>query len=100
MARDRPRILFIAGSAPHGKTFGGQLRSLHTARALKGLGEVTFAVVSTDVDEHRESNGSSSEFEIRFSVVPQLALNRGLISKLRWYLDPRYLNVHGCMASP
>lgn len=33
-------------------------------------------------------------------ILPELRPNRGLVAKLRWAFDARYMNLHGCMASP
>src|ERR1043165_2113854 len=40
------RILYISSSWPLGKTFGGQLRAYHIAKALQTMGDVSVQVVS------------------------------------------------------
>jgi glycosyltransferase involved in cell wall biosynthesis len=100
MVQRRPRILFISDCWPHGKAFGGQLRALHTARALAKMGSLSFLVVNTDEADPQEILDSRAEFDIQSPICPALSPNRSLIEKLRWSFDPRYLNVHGCTASP
>ncbi len=99
MTPKRPKILFLSDCSPYGKAFGGQLRALHTARALGTFGEVSFVVVSSDSPDELKPERSSDEFDIMPPVLVQPSPNRGLFEKLRWALDPRFLNVHGCSAS-
>ena len=98
MAR-KPRILVLSSSWPRGGAFGGQLRALHLGRALKAIGEVTFVVATSDADDEESMRQTAEEFEVLEPVRLITTPNRGLADKLRWALDPRYLNVHGCGAT-
>src|SRR4051794_20873922 len=95
----RPNILFISPNWPLGKAFGGQLRASHIERALKQIGNVTLTVVSSDPENEEHAPKSMAQDEIKPPVFVQTSPNRGLRQKLRWAFDPRYMNVHGCVAS-
>ena len=94
------RILYISSSWLHGRSFGGQLRALNIARALKRKGEVTVVVVSADAGDASARRQTEEEFPTLQPVCPEFSPNRGVIQKMRWALDPSYLNLHGCRASP
>jgi glycosyltransferase involved in cell wall biosynthesis len=93
-----PRILYLTSCWPHGEAFGGQLRALHIGRALKQLGEVTLAVVSSDLAPEDVRRQTAAEFQVEQPVRVESAPNRHLADRLRWALDTRFLNVHGCQA--
>jgi glycosyltransferase involved in cell wall biosynthesis len=92
------RILYISSSWPHEKSFGGQLRALQIGRALKKVGKVTLAVVSSDTAIPDVIKKASNEFAVERPVQVSVRLNRGLIQRLQWAFNPRFLNVHGCVA--
>jgi glycosyltransferase involved in cell wall biosynthesis len=93
------RILYIASSWPHDKSFGGQLRALHIGRALQKIGEVTLAVVSSDTAIPEVIKKTANEFAVEPPVQVSVQPNRGLIQRLSWAFDPHFLNVHGCVAN-
>ena len=95
MNKRLPDVLFLSSSWPHGDAFGGQLRALHTGRALKHVGKVTLTVVSSDPGYEEAMQKAAEEFEVRPPILATLKRNRGIIEKMRWALDPYYLNVHG-----
>lgn len=92
----KPRILYLTPCWPHDRTFGGQLRSLHIGRALQQFGAVTLLVVSADVAADETRRQTAAEFQTDPPARVERQPNRGLNQKLRWALDPRYLNAHGC----
>jgi glycosyltransferase involved in cell wall biosynthesis len=92
------KILLVASCWPHQRSFGGQLRALHIGRALQQLGEVTVAVVSPDAADESTARQPAEEFRLARPVRVRLSPNRGVRARLRWGLDPRFLNVHGCVA--
>lgn len=92
------RVLYLTPSWPRGPSFGGQLRALQIGRALKQVGEVTLCVVSADAGDAAAMRASAEEFELLPPILPEDAPNRGPVQKLRWALDPRYLNLHGSLA--
>jgi polysaccharide biosynthesis protein PslH len=100
MYTDRPRILFLASCWPLGRAFGGQLRALHTARALGQIGDVTVMVVGSDAHDAGSALLSASEFRIAPPAGAFPLLNKGAWQRLRWAVDSRYLNVHGSVVSP
>ena len=80
--------------------FGGQLRALHIARALKEVGDVTVAVVSADAGDPEAERRTREEFALEAAITPQIHPNRAALEKLRWAFDPKYLNLHGFVAAP
>ena len=94
-----PEILFIASCWPHAAAFGGQLRALHTVRALKAVGNLTFTVVTSDAEDADLSRRAAAEFDVGAPIRAVLKPNRGIVDKLRWALDPSYLNLHGYVSS-
>src|ERR1041385_2593106 len=91
-------ILFLTSCWPEGEAFGGQIRAVHVGRALTTIGDVTVAVVSQDAAAQGMSRKSAAEFRTEQPVIVNTVRNCGLVQRLRWALDTRYLNVHGCLA--
>jgi glycosyltransferase involved in cell wall biosynthesis len=98
--RRSPKILFISPSWLRSDSFGGQLRALHTARALKSVGHLTVVVVSANANDGESMLKTAQEFTVKAAIHQITRLNRGFIEKMRWALDPSYLNLHGTVASP
>ncbi len=99
MTLHSPRILFVTPSWPLGDSFGGQMRALNVARALKKVGGVSLLVVGSNADNKAARESSAAEFACEPPMHEHAALNRGASSKLRWALDPGYLNLHGVVTS-
>jgi glycosyltransferase involved in cell wall biosynthesis len=95
----RPQILYLTSSWPHDQSFGGQIRALQIGRALQKVGQVTVAVVSSDTATSDVIKRAADEFAVEPPVRVNLEPNRGLIPRLQWALNPRFLNVHGCVAN-
>jgi glycosyltransferase involved in cell wall biosynthesis len=85
---------------PRGKAFGGQLRALHIGRALKQMGDVKLLVVSSDQQDPEAVRQTAEEFEFEDAAQVEVCHNHGLVEKLRWGFDSKFLNIHGCVASP
>jgi hypothetical protein len=94
------RILYITSCWPHGESFGGQLRVLNIGRALKAIGDVTVMVVSSDTASERNRAQTATEFAVLEPPRLEIVRNSDLRDRLRWALDTRFLNVHGCQARP
>lgn len=92
------RILYLTPCWPHGRSFGGQLRALHVGRALRQIGQVTIAVVSDDEPEGDAQEQTAAEFTVLPQIRVGIQRNRRASERLQWLLNPRYLNVHGCIA--
>ena len=90
-----PRILYVTPHWPHRATSGTELRSLHVAKALNGIGDVTVIVVD---GEGRPEEGSRRDhrLEIGYSVPVVPRPNRQLRHKMAWALNPRRPFPHGC----
>lgn len=91
------RILYISSSWPYDVRFGGQLRTLQIGRALQSVGQVTVAVVSSDAASTDVIKRTAEEFAVEPPVRVDVEPNRGLIPRLQWAFNPRFLNVHGCV---
>ena len=74
------------------------MRALQIGRALQKIGKVTLAVVSSDIATQDVVEKSANEFVVEPPVRDQRTPNHGLIPRLRWAFNPRFLNVHGCVA--
>jgi glycosyltransferase involved in cell wall biosynthesis len=92
------RILYITSSWPHDLAFGGQLRALQIGRALQEIGKVTVAVVSSDTAKPDVITRTANEFAVEPLVRVNLQRNRGMLQRFKWAFNPRFLNVHGCVA--
>lgn len=95
----RPKILFLTPAWPLGRSYGGQLRALHTARALKQIGDVTLMVVGSEAGDAQGAALSAAEFKVSAPVTAVRQPNQGAWEKLRWAVDLRYLNIHGFVAT-
>lgn len=93
------RVLYITPCWPHGPAYGGQLRALHIGRALKELGDVTIAVVSSDSRGGKALGETEAEFDLHGQVRVETRPNRRLGQRAGWFLNSRYMNVHGCVAN-
>jgi glycosyltransferase involved in cell wall biosynthesis len=80
--------------------FGGQLRSLHSARALNALGRVDVLVVGSEAGSTEARSATAREFTVLDPVIPVASPRRSLRDKLRWLFDSTYLDVHGYVATP
>ena len=96
--KDATKILYVSSCWPHDRAFGGQLRALQIGRALKKIGRVTLAVVSSDTAIPEVIKKAQAEFDVEPPVQVSVRPNRGLIQRLQWAFDPHFLNVYGCVA--
>ena len=94
-----PQILYLTSSWPHDKSFGGQLRALQIGRALQSVGQVTVTVIGSDAAPTEVIKRTADEFAVEPPVRVNVEPNRGLIPRLQWAFNPRFLNVHGCVVS-
>jgi glycosyltransferase involved in cell wall biosynthesis len=93
--RERPRILFVTSHWPLASAYGAQQRVLNVARLLHGIGDVSFVIVPTELEDEETLRRSMSEFEIRRIIRPVQVAPKGSIGKLahrfRHEFDPRYM---------
>jgi glycosyltransferase involved in cell wall biosynthesis len=99
MLKSSLRILYLTSSWPDDKGFGGQLRAWHIGRALQTLGQVTVVVVSSDEPRSEWMERTAEAFQVELPVRVHPHPHRGLVQRLNWLINPRYLNVHGCVAA-
>ncbi len=98
--RDRRlNILFLSPCWPVDRSYGGQLRALHTARALKQIGTVTLVVVNSDALDEEAMRKSAGEFEIQPPIHLQLSPKPNFFQKIRRAVDAKHMDVHGLAAS-
>jgi polysaccharide biosynthesis protein PslH len=93
MRNPRPRILYVVPAWPHERSFGQQLRVLHVGRALQDFGEVNLAVIS-DSDDAQAMEKTASEFQVYCNLGTKRLPGRGSWQRLRWWLDPCFLDSH------
>lgn len=94
-----PRILYITSCWPAGRVYGGLLRSLHIARALAKIGEVSLLVAGADdVDA-----SVRKEAHTLFPLVGEIATEsvEGSIARkwLREFFDVNFVNVSGLVVT-
>jgi glycosyltransferase involved in cell wall biosynthesis len=79
--RDSLRILYVSESIPQTASFGGEMRCLHIARALRELGLAAAA---------------HGEFPPAYTLEVQQVPNEGLAGKVRWTFNPSSSFPFGC----
>jgi glycosyltransferase involved in cell wall biosynthesis len=65
---------------------------------LQQIGEVTIAVVSSDSAKRGVVEQTAIEFDIHPPIRVLVPPNRSVTERMRRTLDPRHMNVHGCVA--
>lgn len=90
-----PRILYICSSWPHGRSFGGQIRSLHIGRALQNVGAVDVLMVGSEAGDRDAQEKTAREFSTLPPIQPQPTGRNRAMDKLRRAFDTRYLDIHG-----
>ena len=75
------------------------MRALHIGRALQEIGQVALAVVSSDAATPELMNKTADEFAVEPVVEVNEHPNRGFIQRFQCAFNPRFLNVHGCIAN-
>jgi glycosyltransferase involved in cell wall biosynthesis len=91
-----PRILYVSQTLPQKADFGGEMRCLNVARALREMGSVEVVILD---EEHRNGNliaEPGCEFPFAYTLDVKLRPNKTLIGKIRSMLDPRSDYPHGC----
>lgn len=94
------KILYIVSSWPGSKAFGGQLRALHVGRALRQVGDVSIAVVSSEAHDAEARAQTEKEFTVLTPTLPRLSPPKAGLAKVQRALTVRELDVHGYQAAP
>jgi glycosyltransferase involved in cell wall biosynthesis len=94
----KPRILYITAFWPHGQWSGGQLRTLHIARALQQMGEVKLCILDCHKVDQKTIRMTADEFRIESFVKLQPAAAGSGRQRLKDLLDPRRMNLYGLVA--
>ena len=90
-----PRILYVSQTLPHKADFGGEIRSLNIARALREMGAVEVVVLD---EQNRNGNliaEPGCEFPLAYSLDVKIRPNKGLIGKIGSTFNPRSDHPHG-----
>ncbi len=95
MTTPRPKILYVVSHCPHGPAYGARLRTLHIARALAGVGDLTMLPVEIWPWDDAGRAAAAREFNIAEPVKPSQIGAGGAIGRARRELDPNHLNTHG-----
>jgi glycosyltransferase involved in cell wall biosynthesis len=93
---DSLRILYVSESIPQTASFGGEMRCLHIARALRELGDVDVAILNTKGKTGNLTAAAHGEFPPAYTLEVKPRLNEGLADKIRWTFDPRSSYPFGC----
>ncbi|MFL6416143.1 MAG: glycosyltransferase family 4 protein [Bryobacteraceae bacterium] len=96
--QDRVRILYVSSCWLHDRAYGGQLRALYLARALRELGSVTVVTVGA----HQVSDEYKALTAAEFDVAPEIQVRhspvKGWRARARSLTDPEFTNIHGIVA--
>ena len=88
------RILYVTSYSLHGRCFGGTLRVLNLARLLSRVGEVLPVIATSEHIDPDDLDKTRQEFgTVRLIRVHNDTL-RGWGTRLRFELDPTFLNTH------
>ena len=93
---DSLRILYVSESIPQTASFGGEMRCLHIARALRELGDVDVAILNTKGKTGNLTAAAHGEFPPAYTLEVKPRLNEGLADKIRWTFDPKSSYPFGC----
>ena len=88
------KILFVSAVYPHAAEYGAQLRVLNLCRQLAKIGKLSIALICRGGIDQEAVEKTRSEFELAHlaQVLPDTLTN--LSDRLRFELDPTYLNTH------
>lgn len=91
-----PRILYVSQTLPCKTDFGGEIRCLNVARALREMGTVEVVILDDEARDGSLIAEPSCEFPLAYALDVKPRPNKGLIEKLRWTLNPRADYPNGC----
>lgn len=94
-AQSWPKILFVTSHWPLAAAYGAQQRVLNIARLLGRLGDVSFVIVPTEVEDEETVRRTKCEFEVcrvirPLLVAPDKSLGR-FHHRFRHEFDPTYM---------
>jgi glycosyltransferase involved in cell wall biosynthesis len=94
--RSSPRILYVSQTFPHQASFGGEMRCLNIARALRQMGTVEVVILDEEKKDENLTVRPGLEFPLLYSLDVRPRPNESMIEKLRWTFDPRTDYPRGC----
>lgn len=87
-------ILYITQHQPHRTSCGSELRAYHIRRALEEVGDVHVVVIQ-GADEAVPMPPQPGAVHVERTLPVHPVKRRGILSKIRWALDPRIPFPHG-----
>ena len=100
--QSRPKILFVTSHWPLAPAYGAQQRVLNIGRLLGRLGDVSFVIASTDVEDEETVRRTKREFDVCRVIRPLHVASETsfpLPQRLRHEFDPTYLEADPYEAS-
>jgi polysaccharide biosynthesis protein PslH len=88
------RILYVTSHCPHAASYGAQLRVLNIGRLLKRMGSVSLVIATPEDLDPRSLDRTREEFDVRSVVRVHPDRLKNAASRLRFELDPAFLNTH------
>lgn len=88
------KILFVTSHCPGASAYGAQIRVLNIGRILKQLGTVSLVIASSDDIDQRTLDKTRDEFEVRHIVRVKPDPLPNSTSRMRFELDPSFLNTN------
>ena len=100
MRDGRPNIVLVATACPFADSFGAQLRTLQTVRALQQVGNLSSVLVSFHGWPEDALERTRQNLELAGVGIYERVPIRGLQNRLRHEFDPTFMNTHGFLAPP
>lgn len=86
------RILFVTSVYPHAKEYGAQQRVLNLCRLLSAHGRVAIVLLAAAPIDAASIQRTLDEFDDVTVVTPEFEPPRSIADRLRFELDPDFLN--------
>jgi polysaccharide biosynthesis protein PslH len=94
-AHRRPRILYVCSIWPVDRAYGGQIRTLHIARALQQLGDVSLALVGAEARGPDVKAATAQEFAVVQELGTQRLQGGAWQHWWRALANTGFVNIHG-----
>ncbi len=86
----------MSHTLPHQATFGGEMRCLNIARALREVGTVELVILNDESENGNLIAEADCEFPVAYALDVKPRPKKGLVEKIKWTLDPYADYPHGC----
>jgi polysaccharide biosynthesis protein PslH len=95
----RPRVLYVCSCWPADRAYGGQLRTLHLARALQRISDVTILVVGANETDHHARALTEQEFHVADDIRVEPLRASSLRRWTESLINRGFVNIHGVSVS-